>query len=78
MADTEILARVERDFTLHPPATPEAAQQMDFIRAAFRAMAKLVAGELPAGREQALSLTHLEEACFFAIAALARNQEAPA
>ena len=73
---SELGDRVEHDFTLHPPATPAVGEKMDAIRAEFKALALLVVDALPAGREQSTALTKLEEALYFAIAAIARHGNA--
>lgn len=46
----------------------------DAIRSRFLEMAKMVRDHVPPGREQAIALTKLEEAQFFAIAGCSRNQ----
>jgi len=66
--------RVEHDFTLHPPTTPAVAEQMDALRAETKKLAHLIVDKTPGCREQSLALTKLEEALFYAIAAVARGQ----
>lgn len=69
--------RVANDFVLHPiaPDSP-AADAADELRALFGALAHGVVDMTPAGREQSLALTKLEEGLFFAIAAIARKEPA--
>lgn len=67
-------ADLENRFGFHP-ATPENGhgQQHDNIRAQFLAFAVHMSNVLPDGREQSLVITKLEEAMFWANAAIARN-----
>lgn len=69
--------RVEHDFTLHPPVSPETGAEMDAIRSAFKELAHAVVERCPSTRERSSALTRLEEAMFHAIASLARNQPRP-
>lgn len=76
MPDARILIeRVEHDFTLHPPATPQVGQRMDSIRSEFKGLALRMAAVLPEGRELSTCLSKLEEACFWGIAAIARGPD---
>lgn len=59
---------------IHHKPTPEAAKQMDEVRHQFITLARTVHPLLPPSRETSLFATHLEEACMYAIAALARNK----
>lgn len=72
--DAQIRTRVMHDFTLHPPATDEIARTMDDIRASFRTMALDLVDACPTSRERSTALTKLEEACFWAIASIARAE----
>jgi len=76
MTDTreDLKARVEHDLTLHPPGEPYVNEAMDCLRAAAKAFALEVVDRAPTCREQSLALTKIEEALFFAIAGVARNQ----
>lgn len=62
---------LENRFRYHKP-TAEKVVQHEATRAAFREIAEKLA-ELPATREQALALTHLEESLMWANAAIARH-----
>ena len=64
---------VNRVFDSHPPRNEEEALAHEQVRLAFKDMAKVLSN-LPAGRERALTLTKLEEASFFAHAAIGRDQ----
>lgn len=59
-------------FNYHPPRTEERAQAHEGVRRSLLAVAQEFQDNLPAGREKALVLTKLEEAMFWANAALAR------
>lgn len=64
---------IENRFTYHPPKDAAAVQAHEAVRAALKTTAHFVAGAIPAGREAALALTKLEEAMFWANAAIARE-----
>lgn len=68
-----LLDRVKNDFAQHP-----ASPQNDAVRADFGRLAAKMVKVLPPGREQSLVLTKLEEAMFWANAAIARSQQEPA
>ena len=69
----DIHERVNNDFSFHP-STPETAGLFEFNRAVLQSAAHdLIAGGIPEGRERSLMLTHLEEAMFWANAAVART-----
>lgn len=59
-------------FTHHPPDEAKKIQH-EYIREAALKFARMVDGECPAGREQSLALTKIEEAMFWANAAIARS-----
>lgn len=62
-------------FTHHPPRTPGVAETHARVRAELHRVAEFVNGTVPDGREKALVLTKLEEAMFWANAAIARDGE---
>jgi len=64
-------ADLDRIFDHHPPTTDDEIAAHEQVREAFKRMA-LAMSNLPSGREQSLVMTKLEEASFFAHAALAR------
>lgn len=64
--------RVENDFTYHPPK-PGQSQKYEEIRGLGKAFALRLLELCPAGWEQALALTKLEEVVFWSNAAIARN-----
>lgn len=64
----EVLARFE------PRELDESKKKnVETVRATFAAAAATVMAYTPASREQSLVLTKLEEASFFAVAAIARG-----
>lgn len=64
-------AEIRRRFAHYGPAA-KAVESHDLLRAAFRGAASLVDDECPDGREKSLAVTALEEAMFWANAAIAR------
>jgi NAD(P)H-dependent flavin oxidoreductase YrpB (nitropropane dioxygenase family) len=64
---------IENRFSFHPANTDEQRQQHESVRAACRTLAHLWSGSLPEGREKAVAITKLEEAMFWANAAIARS-----
>jgi hypothetical protein len=66
------LADIERRFTYHRPEGRK-VQDHDDVRREFKAFASDVLSALPGGREKSLAFTALEEASFWAHAAVARE-----
>jgi hypothetical protein len=66
----KLLEDVKRRFQQYP-GTP----QNDTIRADFGRLAQKLVKTTPISREQSLALTKLEEACFYANAAVVRNPQ---
>jgi hypothetical protein len=66
-------AELDRRFSYHPPTgtQPERHQK---VRAVLRAAAEALSEMTPECREQSLALTHLEQAMFYASAAIARRE----
>lgn len=72
---------VERRFTYHPPIQSEdpvidQPHRYEALRHEAKFFASLIVGQTPESREQSLAITHLEEAVFWANAAIARNEGA--
>lgn len=65
--------RLARNFTYHPPKNDQPTRY-DQIRTSARMYAREILLLTPESREQSLALTHLEEAVFWANAAIARNE----
>ena len=66
--------RIENDFTFHPPKEGQ-CEKYEAIRAKAKEYAFLIAELTPTSREQAASLTNLDQVVFWANAAIARNEE---
>lgn len=52
----------------------EQVKDVEAVRNAFTSLVQSVLMLVPPGREQAIALTHLEEASFIAVAGIARHQ----
>lgn len=63
-------------FNYHAPHNESVKKAHEMVRAQMFGAASTVVDCCPEGREQALALTKLEEAMFWANAAIARNQTA--
>lgn len=73
-----IHARIENDFVYHAPFGDQ-VERYAAMRDRLRETARFIVERTPVSREQSLALTALEEAMFWANAAVARNEkEAPA
>ncbi len=71
--DAKTLERLENDFTYHPPK-PGQPERYAEIRNTVKICAEAIVGMTPPSREQSLALTKLDEAVFWANAAIARNE----
>ena len=60
-------------FGYHPPKTPTKIQDHEDVRAHACSLAIEFERMLPEGREKAVAMTKIEEAMFWANAAIARN-----
>lgn len=67
-------AELRKRFTYHPPVGDQ-AERYESIREGAKAFAEGVLRLTPESREQSLAITHLEEAVFWANAAIARNEQ---
>lgn len=70
---------ITKRFTYHAPIVsddPEVDQprRYEALRQEAGYFASLIVGQTPESREQSLAITHLEEAVFWANAAIARNE----
>jgi hypothetical protein len=72
-ATAEQYAEVSNRFAHHPPATPRVVYSHEQARAVCRSAAVWVINNTRPSREQSLALTALEEAMFWANAAIART-----
>lgn len=69
----ELIDRLARDFSYHKPVGTQNDRYVE-IRARARLLAEFICEYTPASREQSLAVTKLEEAVFWANAAIARNE----
>lgn len=67
------VADLDRRFTYHPPHGDQATRY-ETLRGEARVVARAILVLTPKSREQSLALTKLEEAVFWANAAIARNE----
>jgi hypothetical protein len=64
---------IEKRFTYHAPFGDQAERYQE-VRDLAKKFAYLIAEKTPDSREQSLALTNLEQAVFWANAAIARNE----
>jgi hypothetical protein len=69
---SQLTERIEFDFDHHAPDEDRAKDHAN-VRALLKRTAQTLALNLPDGREKSLVITHLEEAMFWANAAVARQ-----
>lgn len=67
-------ARLENDFTYHPPFGDQVERYAE-IRAKLLEVALFIEDKTPVSREQSLAITSLEQAMFWANAAIARTEK---
>lgn len=68
-----VSAQIERSFVYHPPKGDQ-AERYTQLRDAAKGLAHQIAMQTPESREQSLAITNLEQAMFWANAAIARNE----
>lgn len=66
----------DKNLTNHPPESPVIIDRMENVRYQAKELAKLMDQVLPDSRERATAFIKLEETVMWAIASLARNQDA--
>lgn len=71
--DREIEKIVDERFAHHPPPSDRIAAQHVAVRSQMKQAAECVLHLCPAGREQSLAITKLEEAMFWTNAGIARH-----
>ena len=69
----ELLKRLNNDFIYHDPKDGQ-LERYTQIRTETGSLAKWLTTVCPPSRELSLAITHLEEAMFYANAAIARNE----
>jgi len=65
--------QIETAFTYHSPKADQ-PERYTAIRAKAKELALFIVDNTPGSREQSVAITHLEEAIFWANAAIARNE----
>jgi hypothetical protein len=71
--DPNSSADIDKRFAYHPATTDEKRYAHEDIRRACKVLAHQIDRDVPPGREKALAITHLEDAMFWANAAIART-----
>lgn len=71
--DEETIDRIDRNFTYHAPKGNQ-PERYEAIRETAKRFALLISDHTEKSREQSLAFTKLEEAVFWANAAIARNE----
>ena len=66
---------IQNRFKFHAATTEEKRNEHTSVREAVSRTAHFMNAKLPEGREKSLAITKLEEAMFWANAAIARNNE---
>jgi hypothetical protein len=62
-------------FAYHPPSSEQVKSNHERVRGACLLLATSLEQLIPDGREKSLAMTKVEEAMFWANAAIARNQD---
>lgn len=65
---------IKHRFAFHPATTDEKRAEHGSVREACANLAHKIDRDVPPGREKALALTNIEQAMFWANAAIARAQ----
>ena len=65
---------IEHRFSFHAAPDEEKRNEHTSVRNAIKTTAHYISGVMPEGRESALAITKLEEAMFWANAAIARKK----
>lgn len=74
--DKRTLEQIQEAFTYHPPSADQIPRYEE-IRQQGRIMAAYLVMVCPPSRELSLALTNIEQAVFWANAAIARHEKAP-
>ncbi|MDG3012450.1 hypothetical protein G4X40_20120 [Rhodococcus sp. D2-41] len=69
------MSDIENRFDFHPAATADRRAAHESIREGCKALALFLEAKVPVGREKALALTKVEEAMYWANAAIARQED---
>lgn len=68
--------QLHHNLTNHPPIDDVVRYAMERLRRVAKELGDEIINFVPPGREQSLALTNLEQTTMWAIAGIARNQEA--
>lgn len=74
-SDPRSSADIDNRFDFHPATTAEKRGEHGSVREACKLLGHFIDENVPPGREKSLALTKLEEAMFWANAAIARQAE---
>lgn len=66
---------IRRSIPAYHKLDPDDTAAIEYLRGEFKHVAIAVIGNTPAGREQSLALTKLEEALYWAIGAIVRDSQ---
>lgn len=72
---TSRLGELNWRFMYHPPKDDSTKQKHEYVRDISAKIARAFFWNLPEGREKSLAITKVEEAMFWANAAIARSKE---
>lgn len=72
--DEATLKRIENNFTYHAPFGSQ-VERYQTVRDGFKELVLMLVHNCPPSRELSLALTHIEDACYSANAAIARNEK---
>lgn len=75
MTKDELLVRIDENHKHHPPQSQARIDAHQRVRYVTSECAKNLVGACPVGRELSLALTAMEEAMFWANAAIARSYD---
>lgn len=66
-------ARIEHNFTYHPPSNDDLVKRYRTIRDEGKSLAHTIDTTVPESREKSIALTRLEEVVMWSNAGIARN-----
>lgn len=75
MRDQQVVTMIH-NLTNHPPRHDSIVHRFETLRSHAKDLGSAIIALTPASREQSLALTNLEQTVMWAVAAIARNQDA--